>query len=149
MPSDPDLFRALKVFVPETFSGEVFRVTLLSTHALTPSVSGGRWAPPASPGVEVPILYTSLEKDGALAEVASYLAKLTPIPGARNLKVTRVLATTAKPFASPGSNPKGSASTCAVTANVTICGPKRSAPPSRNLASTVSLPHRRAGLVTT
>jgi hypothetical protein len=90
MSSVPELLRAPGAFAEEPFSGEVFRVTPPSTHALTPSVSGGRWAPPASPTFKVPILYTSLETSGALAEVASYLAALTPIPGPRNLRVTRI-----------------------------------------------------------
>jgi hypothetical protein len=96
MPSDPDLLRKIASFNSERFAGEVFRVTPLTTNPLAPSVSGGRWAPPALPGREVPILYASLERDGALAEVASYLARLTPIPGPRNLKVTRLSITAGK-----------------------------------------------------
>jgi hypothetical protein len=93
--SDHKLLSALGAFRAESFTQLVFRVTPLSTNPLAPSVFGGRWAPPARPGLEIPILYTSLEKDGALAEVASYLARLTPIPGPRHLKVTRLLVTAA------------------------------------------------------
>ena len=46
------------------------------------------------PGIYV--LYTSLDRDGAIAEVASFLAELTPIPGPRPIKVTRLAATTAR-----------------------------------------------------
>lgn len=44
----------------------------------------------------MPILYTSLERDGALAEVVSYLALLTPVPTSRPLKVSRLGVSTAK-----------------------------------------------------
>ena len=39
-------------------------------------------------------LYTSLERDGAIAEVASFLAELTPIPGPRQINVTRLTVST-------------------------------------------------------
>lgn len=44
----------------------------------------------------MPILYTSFERDGALAEVVSYLAVLTPLPISRPLKVSRLGVSTAK-----------------------------------------------------
>ncbi|WP_052341518.1 RES family NAD+ phosphorylase [Salinarimonas rosea] len=60
----------------------VHRITRPSAHPLLPSTSGGRWAPASEPGApSVPVLYTSFEPDGALAEVASYLALLSPPPG--------------------------------------------------------------------
>ena len=96
MTSDRKLLSSLGAFAPETLNRFVFRVTPVSTNPLAPSVSGGRWAPPAAPGQEIPILYTSHERDGALAEVASYLAKLTPMPGPRHLKVSRLAVSTAK-----------------------------------------------------
>ncbi len=43
----------------------------------------------------MPTLYTSFERDGALAEVVSYLAMLTPLPS-RSLKVSRLGVSTAK-----------------------------------------------------
>ncbi len=42
------------------------------------------------------MLYSSLERDGAIAEVASLLANLTPIPGPRPIKVTRLAVATAR-----------------------------------------------------
>jgi hypothetical protein len=45
--------------------------------------------------VDVPALYTSFERNGALAEVVSYLAMLTPLPS-RPLKVSRLGVSTAK-----------------------------------------------------
>ena len=44
----------------------------------------------------MPILYTSLVWDGALAEVVSYLALLTPLPTSRPLKVSRLSVSTSK-----------------------------------------------------
>jgi RES domain-containing protein len=43
---------------------------------LTPSTSGGRWAPKDGS----PVLYTSLEREGALAEVSFHLALNAPLP---------------------------------------------------------------------
>ena len=40
------------------------------------------------------VLYTSLERDGAIAEVVSFLAALTPIPGPRQINVTRLAVST-------------------------------------------------------
>ncbi|MGI0134663.1 MAG: RES family NAD+ phosphorylase, partial [Candidatus Micrarchaeaceae archaeon] len=41
-------------------------------------------------------LYTSLERNGALAEVVAYLTMLTPLPLSRPLKVSRLGVSTAK-----------------------------------------------------
>ena len=43
----------------------------------------------------MPVLYTSMERDGALAEVVSYLTLLTPLPS-RPLKVSRLGVSTMK-----------------------------------------------------
>jgi RES domain-containing protein len=80
----------------ERFSGECWRVTPTSANALAASVSGGRWAPRSGTNGAVPVLYTSSEADGALAEVASYLLELTPIPGPRPLKVSRLAVSTSR-----------------------------------------------------
>jgi hypothetical protein len=42
------------------------------------------------------VLYTSLEREGSIAEVVSFLAELSPVPGPRPLKVSRLGASTAK-----------------------------------------------------
>jgi hypothetical protein len=47
----------------------VYRVTGLATDPIAPSISGGRWAPPASGDVSFPVLYTSLVREGAIAEI--------------------------------------------------------------------------------
>jgi hypothetical protein len=42
------------------------------------------------------VLYTSLARGGAMAEVVSFLADFNPIPGPRPVKVTRLAVTTAR-----------------------------------------------------
>ena len=87
---DLSLLDRLSAFDPERFEGEVFRATRAGADPVAASISGGRWAPPPDGDVSHFVLYTSLERDGAIAEVASFLAQLTPIPGPRSLKVTRL-----------------------------------------------------------
>lgn len=74
----------------ERFEGVVYRVTTLGADPVAASTSGGRWAPPPEAAAEVSVLYTSLERDEAIAEVASYLSELTPVPRAR-LKLSRLV----------------------------------------------------------
>jgi hypothetical protein len=80
----------------ERFEGEVFRTTRAGADPMAASVNGGRWAPPPNNGSEVSVLYTSLERDGSIAEVVSILAGLSPVPGPRPLNVTRLGISTAK-----------------------------------------------------
>lgn len=93
---DQSLVDQLSALAIEPFEGEVFRVTGVNADALAFSVNGGRWGPPARDGLEVPVLYTSQEWDGALAEVVSYLSLLTPRPLSRRLKVSRIGVSTRK-----------------------------------------------------
>ena len=93
---DQDLVDLLAGFRTDRFAGEVFRATRTGADPTAPSISGGRWAPPPGDGPGVYVLYTSLDRDGAIAEVASFLAQLTPIPGPRPIKLTRLAATTAR-----------------------------------------------------
>jgi len=93
---DQRLLDRLSALPVERFEGEVFRATRANADAIAPSINGGRWAPPAQDGSDVSVLYTSLERDGALAEVVSFLVDLTPIPGPRPLKVSRLSVSTAK-----------------------------------------------------
>ena len=92
---DQGLVDQLSALPVERFEGEVFRATGASADPLAFSVNGGRWAPAARDGAEVPVLYTSLARDGAIAEVVSYLTLLTPLPS-RPLKVSRLGVSTAK-----------------------------------------------------
>ena len=73
---DPDLLDRLGAFDPIQFEGEVFRATRKSLDPLTPSTSGGRWAPKDGPAV----LYMSTERDGALAEIAFHWSQFSPLP---------------------------------------------------------------------
>jgi len=93
---DQGLVDQLSGLATERFDGEVFRATGRSADPLAFSVNGGRWAPPARDGADVPVLYTSLERDGSLAEVVAYLTLLTPLPLSRPLKVARLGVSTAK-----------------------------------------------------
>jgi hypothetical protein len=92
---DQGLVDQLSALSVERYEGEVFRATGITADPLASSVSGGRWAPAARDGADVPVLYTSLERDGALAEVVSYLMLLTPVPS-KPLKVARLGVSTAK-----------------------------------------------------
>jgi len=73
---DRELLERLSAFTPVRFDGEVFRATRLSLNALAPSASGGRRMVPG----ETATLYTSMEADGALAEIAFHWGQMTPIP---------------------------------------------------------------------
>ena len=91
---DLSLLDRLSAFGPERFEGEVFRATRTNADPVAASISGGRWAPPPDGDAGHSVLYTSLERDGAIAEVASFLAELTPIPGRRQINVTRLAVST-------------------------------------------------------
>jgi hypothetical protein len=73
---DRELLERLGAFEPERFEGEVFRATRLNLDPLADSTSGGRWAPRGS----VRVLYTSLLREGALAEISFHWGQLTPRP---------------------------------------------------------------------
>lgn len=73
---DRDLLDRLSGFPPLTFDDAVFRATRQGLDPLTGSYAGGRWAPRDSTSV----LYTSVERDGALAEITFHLSQLDPWP---------------------------------------------------------------------
>ena len=73
---DPDILDRLSAFEPIRYDGEVFRATRKSLDPLAPSISGGRWAPKEGAAV----LYTSAERDGALAETTFHLSQFSPLP---------------------------------------------------------------------
>jgi hypothetical protein len=63
----------LEAMEPEAFSGEVWRVTVRGRDPLRGSTAEGRWSHEG----ELEVLYTSLERDGALAEIG-YRLSLEP-----------------------------------------------------------------------
>ncbi len=73
---DRDLLDRLSAYAPIRFDDTVFRATRLGLNPLAPSLAGGRWAPRD----ETPVLYTSLAREGALAEISYHLGQLTPRP---------------------------------------------------------------------
>lgn len=73
---EPDLLDQLDTLPKESFSGEVFRGTRQSLDPLASSYSGGRWMRRDGAGV----LYTSLAREGALAEISFHWGQLTPRP---------------------------------------------------------------------
>lgn len=73
---EDDLLAKLSEFESEPFSGSVFRATRLNLPPLDFSTRGGRWARPGS----VSALYTSFEREGALAEVSYHWSLLDPLP---------------------------------------------------------------------
>ena len=77
---DRELIEQIQKLPRHAFDGHVFRTTGLDADPTAFSSSGGRWAPPDGANGSCTILYTSVERDGALAEVASYLSLLTPVP---------------------------------------------------------------------
>lgn len=73
---DRDLLDRLSAFRPIRFDDIAFRATRLGLNPLAGSFTGGRWAHRDI----AQVLYTSLERDGAMAEIAYHLSQLTPKP---------------------------------------------------------------------
>lgn len=71
---DRAILDALESMGQTPFEGEVWRVTRKGRHAATGTTADGRWSPPG----EFEVLYTSIERKGALAE-ARYRLSLEPI----------------------------------------------------------------------
>jgi hypothetical protein len=71
---DRELLDALEVRSSEAFSGETWRLTVKGRDPLRGSTANGRWSPPA----EFEVLYTSLARSGALAEIG-YRLSLEPV----------------------------------------------------------------------
>ena len=73
---DPDLLDRLDALPKEAFEGEVFRATRLSLDPLAGSYNAGRWMHRDAAA----ILYTSMARSGALAEIAFYWSQIAPRP---------------------------------------------------------------------
>ena len=72
---DRSILDALEAIDPERFAGEVWRAARKGGDALRGSAANGRWSPSSG---EFEVLYTSLERDGALAEIG-YRLSLEPV----------------------------------------------------------------------
>lgn len=83
---EPDLVDYLQELPVTSFDDTVYRTTGMNADPTAFSTTGGRWAAPEIDETGFSILYTSLVREGAIAEVASYLAMLTPVPR-KSLKV--------------------------------------------------------------
>jgi RES domain-containing protein len=73
---DAELLDKLDALPKTHFDGEAFRATRENLDPLVSSVSGGRWMPPGG----APVLYTSLTREGALAEISFHWSHLDPRP---------------------------------------------------------------------
>jgi RES domain len=71
---DRAILDALEAIDPERIKGEIWRVTRKGREALRGSTAPGRWSPSAN----FEVLYTSLERGGALAEIG-YRLSLEPV----------------------------------------------------------------------
>jgi RES domain-containing protein len=71
---DRTLLDALEAIAEESLEARVWRIVRKGRDALRGSAAGGRW----SPAGEFEVLYTSLEREGALAEIG-YRLSLEPI----------------------------------------------------------------------
>ena len=87
---DNELVDKLSELPRRPFRGAVFRATGMSVDPTAASVNGGRWSPRPHRDWDVPTLYTSLQREGALSELCSFLADFTPVPKGRLIKVTRL-----------------------------------------------------------
>lgn len=79
---DPKLLDAIDALEGETFDGNAWRVTWATRDPLAGSSGGGRW----SPDNRFEVLYTSLDEDGALAEVYYHLSK-APVFASSNMLI--------------------------------------------------------------
>jgi hypothetical protein len=73
---DQALLDWLADFSPTSFEGIGFRATRRGLDPLVPSTSGGRWMPADTE----PVLYTNLERNGAIAEVIHHWSRQNPPP---------------------------------------------------------------------
>lgn len=86
---DPVLLDRLSGLPVEVFAGEVFRATRKNLDPLAFSSRAGRWGRDGGAA----ILYTSLAREGALAEIVFHWSQLTPLPS-KPVMLHRLRATT-------------------------------------------------------
>ena len=90
-PRDPVLLDALDAFDRVQLAGETWRVVREGRDPIQGSASGGRWDPTL-----FDVLYTSLDPDGAVAEVHFHLSRQPVFPSKIRYGLHRIRAKTAK-----------------------------------------------------
>lgn len=73
---DAELLAKLESYPTERFEGVVYRATRQNLDPLVTSRSAGRWMQPDVASV----LYTSMYREGALAEISFHWSQFTPMP---------------------------------------------------------------------
>lgn len=82
---DPDLLDTLDAMPATPFHGTVWRVTWATRDPLAGGTGGGRWHPPN----DFEALYTSLEENGALAEIYHHLSR-APVFSSSHVRINRL-----------------------------------------------------------
>jgi len=95
-PRDPALLDALDAFDRNSYAGETWRVVRDGRDPLQGSGSGGRWDPAL-----FDVLYTSLNPDGAIAEVNFHLSRQPVFPSKIRYGIYRIRVSTAKTLKLP------------------------------------------------
>lgn len=81
---------------PQPFEGAVWRVTWATRDALAGGTGGGRWHPPN----DFEVLYTSLDENGAMAEVYHHLSK-APVFSSSHVKINKLRVSAEKTLVFP------------------------------------------------
>jgi RES domain-containing protein len=95
-PRDPALLDALDAFDRVSYTGETWRVVRDGRDPLPGSASGGRWDPTL-----FDVLYTSLDADGAVAEVHFQLSRQPVFPSKSRYGLHRIRVRTEKTLRLP------------------------------------------------
>ena len=90
-PRDPGLLDALDAFERVRYAGETWRVVRDGRDPLQGSASGGRWDPTL-----FDVLYTSMDRIGAVAEVHFHLSRQPVFPSKLKYQLHRIRISTAK-----------------------------------------------------
>src|ERR1700752_2062897 len=95
-PRDPALLDALDAFDRIRWSGETWRVVRRGGNPLQGSASGGRWD-----STLFDVLYTSLNADGAVAEVHFHLSRQPVFPSKIRWGLNRIRVRTVRSLRLP------------------------------------------------
>jgi hypothetical protein len=82
---NPELVESIDAVPPQSFIGEVWRVTWATRDPLAGNAGGGRWSPDNS----FEAFYTSLKSNGAMAEVYHHLSR-APVFSSSNVNLNRL-----------------------------------------------------------